>query len=96
MRRNTRTVRITQSELDAQALNSKHPKQAAEAAKMMDANWLVYKTTTDLESGAMVVMLRHPAGTFGVMYPNGRFLRQQVGKKTVSFNWADVRAAATM
>jgi hypothetical protein len=87
---------ITQEELNAAALNSRHPKQAKAAAEYIAAGWHVYQTITDGGgSTSMIVFLQH-GEMFGVMYPNGRCIGPAVGKRKVRLNWKDIRAAASM
>jgi len=89
----TRRRHYTQEQLNELALQSQHPKQAAAARQYLDAHWNVYRTET--REGCTVLMFQR-GEMFGVMLPNGRFIRPLVGKKTVSYDWRDVRAAATL
>lgn len=85
--------RYTQEQLDEAARRSPHPKQAAAAAKYLDDGWHVCQTET--RGGCTVVMMQR-GEMFGVMYPNGRFIRPLVGKKVVAFDWRDARAAMSL
>lgn len=93
MTRRTRNHYCTEEQLTEQAKLSPHPKQAAAVAEYIENNWHVYAIKS--EGNCQVVCMQR-GEMFGVMYPNGRFIRPLVGQKSANFNWADVRAAATL
>jgi hypothetical protein len=89
----TRRRRYSQSELNDLASRGPHPRQNETVREYLENGWRVYQTET--RGGTTIVMMQR-GDMFGVMYPNGRFIRPLVGKKVVQFNWADARAAAAL
>ena len=93
-RRQVQRTYVSPAELNALALNSQHPKQAAKCKELLDFGWRCYGTET--REGVMIAKMTHPEGTFGIVFPNGRLIRPKLNEKTVRWDWKDVYAAATM
>ncbi len=91
-----RTQRVSQAQLNHDARTSYHKKQGDKAIEMLDNGWRVYGWK-EHDRCRVYFMQRGdtaPTQMHGVLYPDGSFHRPLVGRKTVSYNWKDVKAAA--
>jgi hypothetical protein len=68
----TRRRRYSQSELNDLASRGPHPRQNETVREYLENGWRVYQTET--RGGTTIVMMQR-GDMFGVMYPNGRFIR---------------------
>ena len=87
------TYRITHEELQKEALRTGHKFQKAKVQLMMNVGWTCYAVES-MGGIDLVMMTMKGKGTFGVVYPDGSFTRNQVGRKTVEFSWKRAREAA--
>ncbi len=89
-----RTIRLTQTDLNNEALRVAHPFQKIALEELFQHDWRASCVSTDPRSGARVIVMRHAKDSSigAAVYPDGSFGRSKT--PTVKWDWTRAANAA--
>lgn len=90
-----RTIRLTQTDLNAEALRQAHEFQRIALEELFTHDWRASCVSTHPRTGARVIVMRHAKDSSigAAVYPDGSFGRSKT--PTVKWDWDRAARAAT-
>ncbi len=87
------TIRMSQDELSIYAYSTPYAPQRVKLQEAMNEGWKVYQVQA--KRGGWLVSVKR-GEMFAIIWPNGRFQRPAIGKRSIPFSWEDVIASAEL